>query len=170
MHDSIQSRFSRVHSIVRSRPSRSADLARRSRARARPSRARRSAGPSGPSRAPGVSAIGVGLPVSSLISLGQLADRGLDAAGEVVDARPARRARRRRAGRDDVVDVDEVAGGDAAVLDRQRLALERPVDERRRDVAPDRVRRSRASGRRRGPRRARRRSGSAPSRSAARGA
>ena len=57
-----------------------------------------------------------------------------------------RRARRcsaqRIRPRDDVVDVDEVAARDAAVVDWQRHALERAVDERRRHVPPDRRRRA----------------------------
>ena len=36
-----------------------------------------------------------------------------------------------------VLDEDEIAAGDAAVLHRQRLAMQRLPDERRRHVAPD---------------------------------
>src|SRR5262249_50326203 len=74
--------------------------------------------------------------------LRELADRGFGAARDVVDiaGHTARRAEKQPP--DDVVNVDEVARGDARVVEPQWQAPECAVDEGRHDVAPDRRRRT----------------------------
>src|SRR4051794_3820278 len=71
--------------------------------------------------------------------LGELADRRFHAGGQVVDLAGAAAQRAGRQAGGHVLDVDEVARGNPAVLHWQRLMLQRAVDERRRDVAPHRV-------------------------------
>src|SRR5215510_7373460 len=72
--------------------------------------------------------------------LREAANRRLDAAREVVHvAGLAALGAGKQAARD-VLDVDEVAGGDAAVVELERQPLERAVHEGRRDVPPDRRR------------------------------
>ena len=90
----------------------------------------------------GASAIGVGLPVSSLISSARSRIVVSTPGGEVVGlARRAARGAGDQAARD-VLDKDEVAAGDAAVLDRQRLPMQRLPDKGRGHVAPYGVRRA----------------------------
>ena len=72
----------------------------------------------------GASAIGVGLPVVDVDAFGQIANGDLDAGAEVVGLTRLALERARHQAARDVLDVDEVAAGDAAVLDRQRLADE----------------------------------------------
>src|SRR5581483_1191461 len=67
---------------------------------------------------------------------GQVANRRLDAGAEIVDlARLAAQGASDQAARD-VLDEDEVARRDAAVLDRQRLAMQGFPNEGRGHVAP----------------------------------
>src|SRR6185503_9733065 len=62
---------------------------------------------------------------------GERGDRGLDAARQVVDVAGLAAPRRGDQPLDDVLDVDEVARGDALVLERQRLAVQGLPDEGR---------------------------------------
>src|SRR5262249_26328147 len=74
--------------------------------------------------------------------LRELEDRVLAARREVVDlARLSAQGAGHEAARD-VGHVDEVARRDAALVELERLALERPPDEGRRDVPPDGRRRA----------------------------
>ena len=90
----------------------------------------------------GASAIGVGLPVSCVDQPREIEDRRLDPGGEIIDlSRRAAFGAGHQAARD-ILDKNEVAARDAAILDRQRLAVQRLPDEGRGHVAPYGVRRA----------------------------
>src|SRR4051794_24514736 len=72
--------------------------------------------------------------------LRELADRRLDAARQVVDIAGLAALGTGQEAACDILDVDEVARGHAAVVELHRQALESAVDEGRRDVPPDRRR------------------------------
>src|SRR5215813_4448444 len=68
----------------------------------------------------------------------QVEDGGLHAARKVIDVAAPPYLGAGEQPTYDVIHVDEIAGGDPTVLDPQRKALQRAVDEGRRHVAPDR--------------------------------
>src|SRR3954469_20000575 len=70
--------------------------------------------------------------------LGELPDRGLDATREVVDVAGLAGGRASNETVDDVADVNEVPRRASFIVELERQAFEGAVDERRRDVAPDR--------------------------------